>query len=144
MTKQDLIEYKTRRLDVHRLADELKELEVVAYNVRALRYDSNCGGGGDSDDRLATLIDRLDEKRRHLAAAYMTLLEADSTLEQELADLPPIERAVITGRYVRGLRWDTLARELNYSTRQVQRIHGNALLHLAQVNDVAQCHIEKG
>ena len=33
-------------------------------------------------------------------------------------------------RYIQGLDWDYIAVELNYSRRQVIRIHGEALEHL--------------
>jgi len=40
------------------------------------------------------------------------------------------ERLVLKYRYIQGLDWDYIAAELNYSRRQVIRIHGEALEHL--------------
>lgn len=39
------------------------------------------------------------------------------------------ERAVLDYRYIRGLQWEEIAVKMNYSYRNVTRIHGRALLN---------------
>lgn len=38
------------------------------------------------------------------------------------------ERAVLDYRYIRGLQWEEIAVKMNYSYRNITRIHGRALL----------------
>ena len=58
------------------------------------------------------------------------LLKESEAVEAAMKPLSSTEREVVRRRYSQGATWIDIAAQLNYSTRQVQRIHGRALLKM--------------
>lgn len=83
------------------------------------------GGGADWTDVAARIADldreivadmaRLAQAERDIQAAILQIADARY---QELLEL----------RYLNGYSWERIAKRMHYSVRQVQRLHGEALL----------------
>lgn len=85
------------------------------------------GGKQDWTDAVA----RLMELEAKLNARIDVLVDTRTEIEAAIAEVPDAtERMLLELRYVDGLRWDEIARRMDYDVRQVYRLHGRALLHI--------------
>lgn len=133
MTKEQLKEYRSIKLERDRLVDMIKELEAVLYSPRSQRLDGMPRGGSspgsmveDTVIKHTELLDRYHQKARDLSKALVEIEEAIEVLE-------PRERTLIRLHYAEGLTWEEVCVVMNYSWRQVHRIHAKALETLREV-----------
>ncbi len=98
------------------------KLELPVAALRQLRRAQQVA-------RTVRLDDLTDGAARRAAAEPATRSDADDRLlvEAALALLPELERRVIVGIYLLGLRQLEIARRLNMSAKQISRLHGIAL-----------------
>lgn len=127
MTKEQLKEYRSIKLERDRLADMIKELEAVLYSPRSQRLDGMPRGGSSPGSMVegavikhTELLDRYEQKVLELSKALVEIEEAIEVLE-------PRERTLIRLHYAEGLTWEEVCVAMNYSWRQVHRIHAKAL-----------------
>lgn len=127
MTKEQLKEYRSIKLERDRLADMIKELEAVLYSPRTSRLDAEPRGGSSPGSPVETaaikhaeLLDRYEQKVLELSKALVEIEEAIEVLE-------PRERTLIRLHYAEGLTWEEVCVAMNYSWRHVHRIHAKAL-----------------
>ena len=78
-------------------------------------------------DSIGNAVAWRDKYQRLIDARLDELLNLRGCIEDAITGLPPQERQLMRLRYIDGLRWEQIAVELNYSYRQVLRIHGYAL-----------------
>lgn len=86
---------------------------------------------------MGRVVALLDTKRRRVLKAMERLLKESEAIEAAMQPLSSTEREVVRRRYSQGLTWIDIAAQLNYSTRQVQRIHGRALLKMQTPAEMA-------
>lgn len=127
MTKEQLKEYRSIKLERDHLADMIKEMEATLYAPRSQRLDGMPRGGSSPGSMVETaaikhaeLLDRYQQKVAELSAALVDIEKAIEVLE-------PRERTLIRLHYAEGLTWEEVCVAMNYSWRQVHRIHAKAL-----------------
>lgn len=52
-------------------------------------------------------------------------------------------RIILQNKYLNDMSWDEIANDINYNIRHVHRLHGKALLAIAEIiknKDVTKCH----
>jgi RNA polymerase sigma-B factor len=105
-----------------------RRLDVPPASVRLLRQAQHAA-------RLIRLDDRTDAAARNAAAEPVERWNADDRLlvEAALAVLPDLERRIIVGIYLLGLRQLEVAQRLDMSAKQVSRLHGIALSRMQRV-----------
>lgn len=137
MTKEQLKAYRNIKLERDRLAAMIQDVEAVIYGPRAPKLDGlpRSGGGANSavEDaaiRHADLLARYEQKVAELTDA---LAEIETAIEV----LAPRERTLIRLHYAQGLTWEEVCVAMNYSWRQVHRIHGQALAALKKEEEKA-------
>lgn len=127
MTKEQLKTYRSIKLERDRLAAMIDELEGTLYGPRAQKIDgmprSGSGPGSAVEEaaiKHADLLARYQQKVAELSAALAEIENAIEVLE-------PRERTLIRLHYCQGLTWEEVCVAMNYSWRQVHRIHAAAL-----------------
>ena len=127
MTKEQLKEYRSIKLERDRLAKMLEELEAVIYGPSTSRLNAEPGGGHSHSSPVETaaikhaeLLERYQQKVLELSRALVEIEEAIEVLE-------PRERTLIRLHYAEGLTWEEVCVAMSYSWRQVHRIHAKAL-----------------
>ena len=115
----------------------VQELEARCTTITA-KMNGMPGGGGDrhsleqaylalAEERVAELEAIKEETRKH------------HDIERLINSLPTLEhRAVLRHRYLRGLDWDAVQREMArdrivYCDRQIFRLHGEALNEVRRI-----------
>lgn len=84
-------------------------------------------------DQMAATFARIDDLERKINARIDDLIKLkEDTLKviERISDKD--QQNVLIARYVQGVRWEKIAVDLNFSIRQVHRIHGAALLSFAK------------
>lgn len=92
----------------------LNELISLYDGMRAQRYDRNGGKATPitGDEQMAALVSRLDAMREGWAQALSEWREEVSAFEYALRRIEPRYDQLLTARYLRGLKWADVAKEL--------------------------------
>lgn len=111
------------KLDTEKLA-----VARSALYVKTVRYDRDGAktvpqGNGTENAvlRVMELEERLDREIDELTVKRQEIEQAVNAVPDE------VRREVLTRRYLLYQKWEVIAEEMNYSERQVFRIHGAAL-----------------
>lgn len=91
----------------------------------------------DNDTIGKTIAKVIDYERRadELIGQLVEIRVEIENAVKEVSD--PIQREVLERKYLLYQDWDTIAKKLNYSKRQVYRLHNQAL---EKLKDVIECH----
>lgn len=121
--------YWTRR-NIDRLEEKLLELEAEATRQTAQLTRERKAKHYDPD-RLADIVAEIvvvqEEINRQLQRSY----ELVARIEKSIEKLPEREKYLIRARYIDCKSWEQVAVEMNYSWKQIHRIHAIALKLLA-------------
>lgn len=127
--KEYLRGYRGHVRGSEQITAQIAQLRACKANPSAIVYDGMPKGGGGTD--LSGYIARLDDLERQLMderareiRAYQDIVRRIKLLRSEN------ELDVLFYRYIRGLDWWEIAQKLDFSERQVFRIHSAALEHL--------------
>lgn len=138
--KEYLQQYRNAVRKVSAAQDHLDELRAMATRITP-NYGAEGGGTHQTGDKLG--------------AAVARIMDAESRVSDELELLEATEREVIRTindvqdgtlstllyeRYINGKTWEQIAVCMNYSYRQITRMHGAALI---AVKYVLECPTEK-
>ena len=145
MTSQEKKEFLSRYLEI--LAEEKDIREEIAYwESKAQKVTASWSAvpsGGKGSDKVQTgaikvaeLRESLMDKINQLAAVRIEIERAIGTVQDDT------QRRLLRLRYIKGIGFNKIAEEMNYGERQIQRIHGKALLACKISDDVIECHIE--
>ncbi|TGE35892.1 hypothetical protein E4K67_22510 [Desulfosporosinus fructosivorans] len=132
MTKQELKEYYWIRRNITKSEQRLIELETAATKITAQlknKHDAIMGQGNTSDKVGNTVADMelvRDEMTEQIKRSYAVLAK----LEKAIEELPAREGYLIRSRYIELLSWEQIAVDMNYSWKQIHRIHAEALHQL--------------
>lgn len=145
LTSQEKKEFLSRYLEI--LAEEKDIREEIAYwESKAQKVTASWSAvpsGGKGSDKVQTgaikvaeLRESLKDKINQLAAVRIEIERAIGTVQDDT------QRRLLRLRYIKGIGFNKIAEEMNYGERQIQRIHGKALLACKIPDDVIECHIE--
>ena len=145
MTSKEKKEFLSRYLEI--LAEEKDIREEIAYwESKAQKVTASWSAvpsGGKGSDKVQTgaikvaeLRESLIDKINQLAAVRIEIERAIGTVQDDT------QRRLLRLRYIKGIGFNKIAEEMNYGERQIQRIHGKALLACKIPDDVIECHIE--
>jgi DNA-directed RNA polymerase specialized sigma subunit len=133
MTKEELRAYYYTKKEAQQIEQALEQLELEMENPRTTRLDAMpraCPDGTGPTERLALRHLELTELyQSKLAEMRATQLRIEQAIEQ----LEATERMLMRSRYIDGMTWEEVCVAMNYSWRQVHRIHAAALSHIASV-----------
>lgn len=132
MTKEQLKKYIDIKKEREDLARKIKELEWEKYGPRSQRLDGMPRSGAGENYVLEAQMDRGDELLELYRAKKAELDAALVAIERAIEKLEPRERRLVRLHYIDGLNWEQVAVEMDYSWRQVHRIHSSALEKLRE------------
>ena len=137
MTIQEKKAYLKRYIHINKqirqLSQEKEEILELGTKITPTYSDMPRGTGiGDKIpkvvERLVEQQKRIDEKMDELFVLRTEIEKAIDTVKDDTLKL------LLTYKYINGWTWEHIADEMNYSWRQIIRLHGMAL-------DVIVCHI---
>ncbi|MDO5061874.1 MAG: sigma factor-like helix-turn-helix DNA-binding protein [Peptostreptococcaceae bacterium] len=109
------------------IADLINSLPAMDYSDIRVQASKTCGD-------LSGVVAKIDEYRSELDAEVDKWIEKKRKLGKEISSiLSGKELQVILLRYFcSGYTWERIAKEMNYSLRQVKRFHNQALSRLGR------------
>lgn len=132
MTKEQLNNYRDLKRERDALLQKIKELEWERYDPRSQRLDGMPRGGSGENYRLEEQLDREDKLLELYRAKEAELTAALVAIENAIEKLAPRERLLVRLHYIDGLNWEKVAVAMEYSWRQVHRIHSKVLEKLKE------------
>ncbi|MCL2350762.1 MAG: hypothetical protein FWC67_04710 [Defluviitaleaceae bacterium] len=124
--KKHLMQVFTLDKEILKLTEQLAELRA-RQQAPGGRYD----GLGVQKTRNVTVQEDLSIKamrtEEKIALAKVKLLQIETKIHASSRHLPPMQRAVITWRYICRFIWKDIAERAEMSEMQLMRVHNEAL-----------------
>lgn len=133
--KEFLQQYRLAEMEEQRLEHEIERWRSRAEKVTP-GYSKAPAGGGDGRSMERTL-ERMGELAGELTAQRDKLIRLRREVGAAIDTVPDARlRELLRLRYIEGLSFERIAVSMDYSWRQVIRLHGVALNEV-----VMECHI---
>ena len=118
------LDEKARMESLMRIIDDLNELAQRATSRITATRLSGTGGHGGFENTIIKKTDAEQELQKIVSHIHETLL-AREVMIARLED--PLQRQVLTLRYLEGKKWEKVAVDIHYEKTQVYEMHGKAL-----------------
>lgn len=121
---------KSYRRAVRREKDILDEIQRLRSDKMfpSVANDGMPKGSNQSD--LSDYIAILDERIELLKAERLEKIRCYQKIERQIRQMEnEDEQEVLRLRYILGMKWEEVAVKMDYSWRQIHRIHSSALLN---------------
>jgi RNA polymerase sigma factor (sigma-70 family) len=126
MTKYDLMQYQWILKNIEKLEEKLLEIDTQLQRITT-RYTlvsvSRTGSRDVMGELIVKKIEVEEEINRKLQESYRKLREIERAIEK----LDEKEKLLMRLRYICGKSWGEICDEMNYSWKQIHRIHKQAL-----------------
>lgn len=124
--KKLLREYRNILREIERIEDELATWQARAEKCTT-SFSAVPGGGGDGD-KIQVAVEQMDAIREKLNARLVKLTDARDNAERIIKSVSDLRlRLILEYRYIDGLTYDEIGLRMNYSFRQIFRLHKWAL-----------------
>ena len=131
MTKEELMQYGSIELEVKQLKERIEYLEEKKTSIKSQVITDMPTGGGERTDIL-TLITKIEDSQIELIQKQSKLVDIMESIEHTIDGLEDsTERLILRSRYLQCKKWEQICVELNYSWRQIYRLHSNILKKIA-------------
>lgn len=134
--KEYLRQYINAKNRFKSISDEM--IEIRSEATRITPVISDMPSGSHVNDKIALSVEKLDECAKKLEEEAKRMQNAMDDVQNVINSISnPTYRQVLTYRYINGYTWEQIAVKMNYTYRNITRLHGKALR-----NVVLECPIE--
>lgn len=130
MTKKDLQQLYWIKRNIQQLENKLLELETSATRITT-QLTKEPRSTSSTEDKLAEIVCKIVEVQEQINEELKKSYDYMAKIEKAIEALPPREAHLIRLRYLELKSWESICVEMNYSWRQIHRIHSDALKLLA-------------
>lgn len=130
MTKEGLKEYILIKKEIVQLEEQIMKLNEQKTSIKSQVITDMPVGSGEGREILDILVsieEAIDKLNKNRVKLVSTLMEIENLIE----GLDATERVLMRYRYINDLKWEQIALNMNYSWRQVHRIHNEILKKIA-------------
>ncbi len=114
---------------------EVSRLRQLAASVSSPPTDGERIEGGIPQSKVENSVVKIIALEEEINAEIDRLVEVHREIRVAIERLSsPHERLILRERYINDMAWEDIADKLNYSIRQVTRLHGRALKSFAKAN----------
>lgn len=124
--KKQLHSYRDLEAERRQIALELERVEALMTAPKGTNWDGMPRGGSGDDPILSAVTHHIRLQERY-QAKLAELAEIQTTIEDMIEGLEPLERKLMRHRYIEGMCWEEVCVAMCYSWRQTHNIHGRAL-----------------
>lgn len=144
MTSQEkkayLSRYRKADQEIGRLCEELSRWRSRALKITPVLSQEPAGGREDGN-QVETAVEKIIALEEQISAQIDALLEIKQEVVEAIKSVPDETlQLLLSRRYVLGETFEQIAVAMNFSWRQIIRLHGKALLGVRE--DVIECHIK--
>lgn len=107
---------------------EIQQLREMACNVTAIQNDERVKTTPDPD-RMGVTFSKIDEMEKELDRMIDGYVEKKNIIISQIDSMEDeVTYGILFSRYIEKKTFEVIATEMNYSFRQITRLHGKALL----------------
>lgn len=117
----------------YRLArDKAGAYEQLLTCGKTVRYDNDGGTHERRGNPVENAYCQLADYNAEADRLFREFTAARKRTEDLISSVPdPVQREVLTRRYIIGQRWEEITESMNYSLRRIYQLHGYALKNIA-------------
>lgn len=134
MTKDELQNYRNLGRECKHVKAKLEEIETALYSPRAQQLTGMPSAppkpGSTLEAAVAKHTEDLEALREHYQQLLDRLTAEQLAIEKAIDGLDTTARELMRHRYIDGRKWEEICVLMNYSWRQVHRLHAAALIDL--------------
>ena len=126
MKKKDLQQILWIKKNIANLEERIFELETYATKCTTQITDDHFATQqqpGKLGGIVAKIVDMQNEINKKLEQKYEIIKQVEAAIKK----LPEREAYLIRQRYIKGVSWEQIAVDMDYSWRQIHNIHSRAL-----------------
>lgn len=110
---------------------ELYKLRLMATFVSSPSITEKVQSSGDNT--AMRIIDKIVDLQNEINLEIDKLVDLKSQIRGEIKQInDPVERILLTERYINNKSWMEIANMMHYTERQVHNIHGKSLKHFSK------------
>lgn len=110
---------------------ELYKLRLMATSVSSPSITEKVQSSGDNT--AMRIIDKIVDLQNEINLEIDKLVDLKSQIRGEIKQInDPVERILLTERYINNKSWMEIANMMHYTERQVHNIHGKSLKHFSK------------
>ena len=123
---------------LRRYGDAVRAAKQIEEEIRQLRLDTmmpavvNDGmpHGSSSGSDLSGYVSKVDAMMEDLRNQMEARIDIKREIIEKIEEMEnETEKLILRYRYIHLIKWEEIAVKMDYSWKQVHRIHGNALNH---------------
>lgn len=131
MGKEELMQYKTIKVEIKQLKERIKELEERKTSIKSQVITDMPTGNGEGTDILSLIV-MIEDAEIELIQKEKQLIATMNKIEHTIDNVEnSLDRCILRARYIECKAWEQICVELNYSWRQIHRLHSNILKKIA-------------
>lgn len=118
--KKELKQYQNNIRYITAKLNETEEIRAVLEKVTTILTPGKSFTGGESPDRFADGISKIEELRGKLSKRTIELMEIKFEVEDKIDSLPYPYRDILFYKYTKNMSWREIAGEINYDIRYLE------------------------
>lgn len=129
--KEYLNQARTLDLLINAKQSELYSLKLMATSISSPVISEKVQSGGENN--AMRIIDKIVDLQNEINLEIDKLVDLKSQIRDEIKQVnDPVERILLTERYINNKSWMEIANMMHYTERQVHNIHGKSLKHFSK------------
>ena len=132
-TKQYLQQIERLDKNIQNKLSEIYQLRALATNITVATDKEKIQTSGDKD-RVGNLVSKVVDAENEASEMINDYLHKKDTIISQIESLPKTKHyQVLFSKYVEYKTFEKIADEMDYSWRQIIRIHGDALSEFGKI-----------
>lgn len=129
MTAKDYLRrIRGMELDLRTIEGEITEIETALTHITPKYQTDGWVNSSGSNDKMTDGVCKLIAKRWEYEKAWDALIDERDTVEKALFQMTNrVHANILWWYYIKAVRWERVAVEVNMDMRWVYRLHGRAL-----------------
>ena len=133
--KSELIKARDAERAYRLARDKYIAYQQLLIGGKSVCYDDTGGTHAKNGNYVECAYCCLSDYAEDADKLMQEMIAARQRAEVLIASVPDaVQREVLTRRYIIGQRWEDIAESMNYSRRQITRLHGYALQSIMSLN----------
>ena len=112
--------------------DKVNAYGQLLMRGKSVRYENDGGTHERRGNPVENAYCQLADYNTEADRLFREFTAARKRTEELISSVPdPVQREVLTRRYIIGQRWEEIAEYMNYSRRRITQLHGIALKNIS-------------
>lgn len=127
MDKERLKLYLQYKKEAYELKERINNLKADMESLKSVNIDG-MPKTKTVNDRIGALVVRLEQLKEEYIKKWEDVCFQLTEIENVINSLNnPIEKQLMRKRYIEGMHWEDICKDMHYSWRQIHNIHSRIL-----------------